>query len=78
MTVSDQVITSDYAIYRGDCVEVAESLPSNSIDMSVYSPPFAGLFQYSGDERDMSNCTSYDQCLGELVGIHFLAIFSVK
>jgi DNA modification methylase len=61
MTVSDQVITNDYAIYRGDCVEVAESLPSNSIDMSVYSPPFAGLFQYSGDERDMSNCTSYDQ-----------------
>jgi DNA modification methylase len=50
MTVSDQVITNDYAIYRGDCVEVAESLPSNSIDMSVYSPPFAGLFQYSGDE----------------------------
>jgi DNA modification methylase len=61
MAVSDQVITQDYAIYNGDCVEVAASLPSNSIDMSVYSPPFAGLFQYSGDERDMSNCTSYDQ-----------------
>lgn len=61
MPVSDQVITSDYAIYNGDCVEVIADLPSNSVDMSVYSPPFAGLFQYSGDERDMSNCTSYDQ-----------------
>lgn len=61
MSVSDQVITPDYAIYNGDCVEVIADLPSNSVDMSVYSPPFAGLFQYSGDERDMSNCTSYDQ-----------------
>lgn len=61
MPVSDQVITSDYAIYNGDCVEVMADLPSNSVDLSVYSPPFAGLFQYSGDERDMSNCTSYGQ-----------------
>ena len=61
MAVSDQVITDDYAIYNGDCVEVVADLPSNSVDMTVYSPPFAGLFQYSGDERDMSNCTSKAQ-----------------
>lgn len=61
MAVSDQVITSDYALYNGDCVEVIADLPSASVDLSVYSPPFAGLFQYSGDERDMSNCTSYEQ-----------------
>lgn len=61
MAVSDQVITDDYAIYNGDCVELVSDLPSNSVDMTVYSPPFAGLFQYSGDERDMSNCTSYGQ-----------------
>ena len=61
MPVSDQVITNDYAIYNGDCVEVIADLPSNSVDMAVYSPPFAGLFQYSGDERDMSNCTNYGQ-----------------
>jgi len=61
MPVSDQVITNDYAIYNGDCVEVVSDLTSNIADMIVYSPPFAGLFQYSGDERDMSNCTSYAQ-----------------
>ena len=61
MALSDQVITDDYAIYNGDCVEVVADMPSNSVDMSVYSPPFAGLFQYSGDERDMSNCTSHGQ-----------------
>jgi DNA modification methylase len=59
--VSDQIITNDYALYNGDCVEVVADLPSNSVDMAVYSPPFAGLFQYSGDERDMSNCSNYDQ-----------------
>lgn len=60
-----EVITEDYAIYNGDCMEWAAQAPSNSIDMSVYSPPFAGLFHYSGDIRDMSNCYSkrqfYDQ-----------------
>jgi DNA modification methylase len=61
MAVSDQIITDDYAIYNGDCVEVISDMPSKSIDLAVYSPPFAGLFQYSGDERDMSNCTSYGQ-----------------
>ena len=61
MPVADQIITDDYAIYNGDCVEVIADLPSNSVDMTVYSPPFAGLFQYSGDERDMSNCTTYEQ-----------------
>lgn len=61
MPVSDQVITDDYAIYKGDCVEVVADMPSNTVDLTVYSPPFAGLFQYSGDERDMSNCTSKEQ-----------------
>lgn len=61
MAIMDQVITDDYAIYNADCVEVVSEMPDNSVDMSVYSPPFAGLFQYSGDERDMSNCYNYDE-----------------
>lgn len=61
MSVADQIITDDYAIYNADCVEVVSEMPDNSIDMSVYSPPFAGLFQYSGDERDMSNCYDYGE-----------------
>lgn len=61
MAVIDQVITDKYAIYNGDCVEVASKLPSKSVGFSVYSPPFAGLYSYSSDERDMSNCRSYDE-----------------
>jgi DNA modification methylase len=55
---SDQVITDRYALYNGDCVEVMKQLPNECVDLSVYSPPFAGLYQYSSDERDMSNCIS--------------------
>lgn len=61
MAINNQVITSKYAIYNGDCVEVMKSLPDNSIHLSVYSPPFGGLYHYSSDERDMSNCKDYDE-----------------
>ena len=59
MAVNDQVITKNYALYNGDCVEVMKNLPSESIHLSVYSPPFGGLYNYSSDERDMSNCKDY-------------------
>lgn len=61
MALIDKFLTDRYALYNGDCVEVSESLPDNSVGLSVYSPPFAGLFTYSSDERDMSNARSYDQ-----------------
>jgi hypothetical protein len=57
----DQVVTDRYAIYNGDCVEVMKTLPDECVDLSVYSPPFAGLYQYSSDERDMSNCVTREE-----------------
>lgn len=63
MNVKDQLITEDYAIYNGDCMDVLTELPDNSIGLSIYSPPFAGLYQYSSSERDFSNCESKDQFL---------------
>jgi DNA modification methylase len=61
MAVINSVITENYALYHGDCCEVVKSIPDNSIHLSVYSPPFCGLFQYSSSERDMSNCRTYDE-----------------
>lgn len=61
MAVADQVITDRYAIYNGDCIEVMRGLPDASLHLSVYSPPFGGLYHYSSDERDLSNCRDYDQ-----------------
>ena len=65
MTTKDQLITDQYAIYNSDCMEVLPTLPDNSIDLSVYSPPFAGLFNYSSDHRDFSNCDTKDQFLDQ-------------
>jgi DNA modification methylase len=53
----------DYAIYNSDCMEVLPTLESESIDLSIYSPPFAGLYNYSSSERDFSNCDSKEQFL---------------
>lgn len=59
----DQVITDKYALYNGDCVSVMQEMPDNSIDLSVYSPPFAGLYNYSSSEFDHSNCASKEEFL---------------
>jgi DNA modification methylase len=61
MAVKDQLITENYAIYNGDCVEVMREIPDKSIHMSIYSPPFAGLYQYSSDARDLSNAIDFDE-----------------
>ena len=50
----------NYSIYNDDCIEVIQQLPDESIDFSIYSPPFGGLYNYSSDPRDMSNNDSYD------------------
>lgn len=63
MTTKDQVITDRYAIYNSDCMEVLPTLPDASIDLSIYSPPFAGLYNYSSSERDFSNCDTKEQFL---------------
>ena len=63
--VKDQVITENYAIYNGDCMDVITTLDDNSIDLSVYSPPFAGLYNYSSSENDFSNCESKEQFLDQ-------------
>lgn len=47
-----------WTIHLGDCVEVAREMADNSIDYSVFSPPFASLYTYSNSDRDMGNCKS--------------------
>lgn len=61
MAINDQIIEKDYALYNGDCIEVMGSLPDESVHLSVYSPPFGGLYQYSSADRDLSNCRDYKE-----------------
>ncbi len=61
MAVADQTITDRYALYLGDCIEVMRSLPAARVHLSIYSPPFGGLYHYSSDDRDLSNSDDYGQ-----------------
>ena len=61
--IKEQVIKENYALYNSDCMYVLPILPDASIDLSIYSPPFAGLYNYSSSENDFSNCESKEQFL---------------
>jgi len=61
MAVISQEIQDRYAIYNGDCIDVLKDFDGDSFGLSVYSPPFGGLYNYSSADEDMSNHHSYDQ-----------------
>lgn len=63
MPVRNQVVTEWYALYHADCMEVLPTLPAQSVGLSVYSPPFPELYQYSDDPRDMCNCVNYQEAI---------------
>jgi DNA modification methylase len=52
---TDTFKTDDYTLMLGDSVERMKELPDNSVDLSVYSPPFLSLYTYSPSERDIGN-----------------------
>lgn len=58
MKVFNQHHGSHFSIFNVDTVEFTAQMPTNSIDFSVYSPPFASLYIYSQSERDMGNVAS--------------------
>ena len=61
MAVIDQQITDEWAVYNGDCMEVMARMPDSSVHLSIYSPPFGGLYHYSSYDRDLSNCRTYTE-----------------
>jgi DNA modification methylase len=63
MKVKEQIHTNQYSIYNGDCMDVIHELDNESIDLCIYSPPFANLYTYSSSERDMSNVSSNEEFL---------------
>ncbi|NRA48048.1 MAG: site-specific DNA-methyltransferase [Phaeodactylibacter sp.] len=94
VNVIDQVKLEDYAIYHADTVEVAKELPENSIDFSVFSPPFESLYTYSNSDRDMGNSKNsrqfWDQYLylikeqframkpGRIIAVHCMNLPTIK
>lgn len=59
--VLNSQINDRWAIYNGDSMDVMASMPDESIHASIYSPPFAGLYIYSSNDRDVSNARNYGE-----------------
>ena len=78
MAVIEQKIEKNYAVYLGDCIETMQSFKDDSIHLSIYSPPFGGLYHYSSSERDLSNCRNYEEFFEHyeyvVKGLHRLTI----
>lgn len=63
MAINKQEIKDKYALYNGDCNEVMQEMKENSVDMTIYSPPFASMYTYSSNDRDLGNCKNYEEFL---------------
>lgn len=60
-SVLDQAHGAEWILYQGDCVQVAPGIPSDSVHLSVFSPPFSSTYIYSDSEADMGNCADDDE-----------------
>jgi DNA modification methylase len=60
-TDSLDIKTDKYWLMKGDCVQRIKEVQDNSVDLIMFSPPFADLYCYSNSIEDMGNVTSYDQ-----------------
>lgn len=59
--VEDEAEGDGWRLMLGDSCERLHELPEDSIDLSVYSPPFASLYTYSPSERDLGNSQNNDE-----------------
>jgi len=55
-----------FTVHLGDCVKWTRRMQDNSIDYSVFSPPFADLFVYSNSDHDMGNCKDDAEFVAQL------------
>jgi DNA modification methylase len=59
--VTDTATGDNWTAMLGDSCERLAEVPDNSVDLSIYSPPFASLFTYSPSDRDLGNCRDKDE-----------------
>lgn len=59
--VIDQAFGKNWALYQGDCVQVVRGIPDNSIDFTLFSPPFSNLYIYSDSIADMGNSADHEE-----------------
>jgi DNA modification methylase len=57
---------TDWMLVNGDCVEELSKLDADSVDLSIFSPPFQSLFVYTATERDIGNCATHEEFIEHL------------
>lgn len=55
VNVVDQASGDGWHVYNADCIEAMRGLPDASVHYAIFSPPFASLYTFSDDPRDLSN-----------------------
>lgn len=84
----------NFLAYHGDCCEALKLVGAESVGLSVFSPPFAELYTYSDDIRDLGNSRNFDEFFehfgyvvselarvmmpGRIVAVHCIDIPSMK
>lgn len=63
MYVTDEAHGADWTLHLGDSCEILPTLPAETADLSVHSPPFDSLFTYSPSMRDLGNSSSREEFL---------------
>lgn len=61
--VVQQAFGDDYALYNGDCIEVLDAIPDATVGLSVFSPPFPGMYIYTNSPRDLGNCATLEEMI---------------
>ena len=51
----DELILDAVTIKNGDSCQLIKQIPDNSIDFSIFSPPFSSIYTYSDHIEDMGN-----------------------
>jgi DNA modification methylase len=75
-TCKQQETGNGWSLINADCCEAIKSIPDESVQLGIHSPPFANLYIYSDSERDMGNCADdqeffkhYEYLIPELLRI---------
>lgn len=52
-----------WKLFLGDSIETIDNVESNSVGLSVFSPPFPGMYAYTNSPRDIGNCDAVDSMI---------------
>ena len=60
---TDHVKGDKYEMHLGDSIELIDRIPDESVDLTIFSPPFPGMYAYTNSERDLGNSRNQDELM---------------